>query len=413
MVKFRDYLLIQYKRIFKLLFGIVAMILVVALILSATGMALMYSETYASEKQKYKLGVVGDTEDEMISLGIYMIGTLDESRYMIELVEYDDEAAARDAMRNAELSAYIVITQEFSDALNAMTNDAKLKYYATSGQKGISNVMMDEIALIATNVIIYSETGICTLRQLMKEEGYEKSYRSEKINDMFMVYIAALVTRTSVAEITELGLSDGLSTPAYYFLGILLFFMLLISFCAISYFIGTKDAQYKFMKSKGIKSRAQVIGEYIPFLTINIICVLLIMGLITAAAGSGIVNPEELKNAGITDFGEITLNLIPVCIMFSAFGFMIFELLIGVINKILVAFMLYIGMAYVSGYFYPKPFFPELVQKLGELIPSGIAFSYMGAVLQDHDKTLYLLIMSGYSVAFLLIAIFARRQKIR
>ena len=413
MVRFRDYLLIQYKRIFKLLFGIIAMILVVAMLLSAAGMALMYSETYASEKQKYKLGVVGDTDDEMISLGIYMIGTLDESRYMIELVEYADEEAARNAMRSAEISAYIVITEEFSDALNSMTNDKKQKYYATSGQKGISNVMMDEIALIATNVIIYSETGICTLRQLMKEEGYEKSYRSEKINEMFMVYIAALVTRTSVAEITELGLSDGLSTPAYYFLGILLFFMLLVSFCAISYFIGIKDAQYKFMKSKGINSRAQIIGEYIPFLTINIICMLLTMGLVATAAGSGMVNAEELSKAGIDDFGMIALNLIPVCIMFSAFGFMIFELLIGVINKILVAFMLYIGMAYISGYFYPKPFFPELVQKLGELIPSGIAFSYMGAVLQNGDNQVYLLIMFGYALAFLLIAIFARRQKIR
>ena len=413
MVRFRDYLLIQYKRIFKLLFGIIAMLLAVAMLLSAAGMALMYSETYASEKQKYKLGVVGDTDDEMISLGIYMIGTLDESRYMIELVEYADEEAARNAMRSAEISAYIVITDEFSDALNSMTNDKKLKYYATSGQKGISNVMMDEIALIATNVIIYSETGICTLRQLMKEEGYEKSYRSEKINEMFMVYIAALVTRTSVAEITELGLSDGLSTPAYYFLGILLFFMLLVSFCAISYFIGIKDAQYKFMKSKGINSRAQIIGEYIPFLTINIICMLLTMGLVAAAAGSGMVNAEELKKAGIDDFGMIALNLIPVCIMFSAFGFMIFELLIGVINKILVAFMLYIGMAYISGYFYPKPFFPELVQKLGELIPSGIAFSYMGAGLQYDPQETYLLIMAGYSVVFLGVAIFARRQKIR
>ncbi|WP_081779664.1 ABC transporter permease [Pseudobutyrivibrio sp. MD2005] len=413
MVRFRDYLLIQYKRIFKLLFGIVAMILVVAMLLSAAGFALMYSDTYASENQKYKLGVVGDTDDEMISLGVYMIGTLDESRYMIELVEYEDEEAARAAMRNAEISAYIVITEEFSDALNAMTNDAKLQYYATSGQKGISNVMMDEIALIATHIIIYSETGICTLRQLMKEEGYDKAYRHEKINDLFMVYISALITRTSVAEITELGLSDGLSTPAYYFLGILLFFMLLLSFCAISYFIGTKDAQYKFMKSKGINSRAQVVGEFIPFLTINIICVLIIMGLITAVCSSGMIDEEMLASAGIDDFGMITLNLIPVCVMFSAFGFMIFELLIGVINKILVAFMLYIGMAYVSGYFYPKPFFPEIVQRLGEWIPSGIAFSYMGAGLQYEPQETYLLIMAGYAVVFLGVAIFARRQKIR
>ena len=139
MLKFKDYLTIQYKRIIKLLPGILAMILAVAALLSVIAFALANSEAYNAEKQRYKLGVVGDTDDEMISLGVNMIGTLDESRFMIELVEFDDEASARDAMRNADISAYIVITEAFSDALDAMTNDEKLTYYATSGQKGISN----------------------------------------------------------------------------------------------------------------------------------------------------------------------------------------------------------------------------------------------------------------------------------
>ena len=163
MTKFGDYLLIQYKRIFKLLPGIVAMILVVAALLYAAGFALINSDAYKSEQQRYKLGVVGDTDDEMISLGVYMIGTLDESRYMIELVQYPDEETAKKAMRAADISAYIVITEEFADAIDAMTNDAKLTYYATSGQKGITNIMMDEIAQIATNIIVYSETGILVL----------------------------------------------------------------------------------------------------------------------------------------------------------------------------------------------------------------------------------------------------------
>lgn len=413
MVKFKDYLLIQYKRILKLLPGILAMILVVAFLLSVTGYALVYSDTYASEQQRYKLGVVGDTDDEMISLGIYMVGTLDESRYMIELVEYDDEDAATRALRNADISAYIVITDEFSDALNAMTNDAKLKYYATSGQKGISNVMMDEISSIATHIIIYSETGILTLRQLMKEEGFDKNYRAEKIDDLFMKYISALIVRTKVTEITELGLSDGLSTPVYYFLGILLFFMLLLSFCAISFFLGQKDGRIRFMKSKGIGAFAQVLGEYIPFLSINIICMAVIFGIMAGAIRTGILDSIAPDVNLMKALMEIAGKLLPVSIMFAALGFMIFEILVGVINKILVAFMLYIGMGYVSGYFYPKTFFPAIVQRIGEFIPSGVAFSYMGAVVTDDDTGLYFWIMCVYTVVFLGISVVVRRQKIK
>ncbi len=413
MVKFRDYLIIQYKRIFKLLPGIVAMILVVAALLGAAGVALMYSDAYNEEQQRYKLGVVGDTDDEMISLGVYMIGTLDESRYMIELVEFDDEEAAKDAMRSADISAYIVITEEFSDALNAMTNDSKLKYYATSGQKGISNVMMDEIAAIATNIIVYSETGICTLREIMKQEGFDKATRHENIDDLFMIYLAALMIRTNVAEITELGLSDGLSTPAYYFAGILSFFMLLLSFCAISFFLGQKNAQYKFMGSKGVTARYQIVAEYIPFLTINVLCTAVTLGVMFVVMQMGIFDIQEIAGNTIRNFLNFGIKLIPVCIMFSALGFMIFEILIGVINKILVAFMLYIGMGYVSGYFYPKTFFPELVQKIGEIIPSGVAFGYMGEVLKRGHEEKYLLAMFGYTIAFLIVSMVLRHQKMK
>ncbi|MBR5650263.1 ABC transporter permease [Pseudobutyrivibrio sp.] len=413
MIKFRDYLIIQYKRIFKLLPGIVAMILVIAALLGAAGIALMYSDAYQEEQQRYKLGVVGETDDEMISLGVYMIGTLDESRYMIELVEYDDEEAARDAMRSADVSAYIVITDEFSDALNAMTNDKKLKYYATSGQKGISNVMMDEIASIATNIIVYSETGICTVRQLMKEQGYAKAYRSEKIDELFMLYIASLMVRTNVAEITELGLSDGLSTPAYYFSGILAFFMMLLSFCAISFFLGQKNAQYKFMSAKGITAPYQVAGEYIPFLSINVLCTAITLGVIFTVMGLGIFSMEEFSKGYVSDYIGFGIKLIPVCIMFSALGFMIFEILIGVINKILVAFMFYIGMGYVSGYFYPKTFFPGLVQRIGEIIPSGVAFRYISQILTRGHVGFSCLWMFGYTVVFLVVATGLRQQKIR
>jgi len=413
MAGFKEYLLIQYKRIFKLLPGIIAMILIVAAILSAAGYALIYSETYSMERQRYKLGVVGNTDDEMISLGIQMISTLDESRYMIELIEYDDEAVARQAMRDAQISAYIVITEEFSDALNTMTNDSTLKYYASSGQKGISNVMMDEIASIATYIIVYSETGICTLRDLMKQEGFAKDIRSEKVNELFAIYMTALINRTNVVEMKELGLSDGLSTPVYYFLGILLFFMLLLSFCAISFFLGQKDARIRFMKSKGMGSLTQVVGEYLPFLTINVIAVAIILIIMGVAMSSGLIDMTQFDLDLMSEFSSICIHLLPVAIMFSALGFLIFEILVGVINKILVAFMLYIGMGYVSGYFYPKTFFPDTVQTVGEIIPSGMAFKYMGAVVQSQDSDKYLFVILAYTIIFLGAAVAVRQQKIR
>jgi ABC-2 type transport system permease protein len=167
------------------------------------------------------------------------------------------------------------------------------------------------------------------------------------------------------------------------------------------------------MKSKGIGAFAQVIGEYIPFLSINIICMAVIFGIMAGAVRTGIMDSMAPDVNLMKALMEIAGKLLPVSIMFAALGFMIFEILVGVINKILVAFMLYIGMGYVSGYFYPKTFFPVIVQKIGEFIPSGVAFSYMGAVVTDDDTGLYFGIMCVYTVVFLGISVVVRRQKIK
>ena len=127
----------------------------------------------------------------------------------------------------------------------------------------------------------------------------------------------------------------------------------------------------------------------------------------------GVFNIEEISHNVAAGFLSFAFHLIPVCIMFSALGFMIFEILIGVINKILVAFMLYIGMGYVSGYFYPKTFFPAVVQRIGDILPSGVAFSYMGEVLKRGHYGMFELEMIGYAVLFLVVTTILRQQKIR
>ena len=130
----------------------ICMIALVAILLSAALYGVLNSEKYKSEQIRYKLGLVGGTENEMVDLGVHMLETEDDMQYVLDLVQFDDEEEARAALRNADISAYIVITKEFADAVDSMTNDAKLKYYATSGQKGIANVMMDEIALVASSL---------------------------------------------------------------------------------------------------------------------------------------------------------------------------------------------------------------------------------------------------------------------
>ena len=382
--------------------GIILMIALVAILLSAALFALLNSDAYKSEQMRYKLGLVGSTDNEMIDLGVHLLETEDDMQFVLELVQYEDEAEAQAALRSADISAYIVITDEFADAVDAMTNDAKLTYYATSGQKGISNVMMDEIALVATNIIVPSEKGICTLRDIMAQEGYDKTDTYMAVYEIFMAYVNTMMLRGEISTVTELGISAGLTTPQYYFVSLLLFFLLLVTMCFVAYFIGINHAQHKFFSSKGITPLQQVLGEYISFLTVNIIVALLVAGL--------------AKLTGLGDFigvdigGGFVLRMAIIEALFTGLAFLLYEILEGIINKVLVTFLLYIAGSYASGYFYPRSILPEMMQQVGQWLPTGFAFDYLGGVVTGDGGAFVMMIMIIYVVIFVGASVHIRRR---
>lgn len=408
MIKFGDYFLVQLKRCFKLLPGMLIMIVLVAMVVSAIGYAIFNSEAYKEEQMRYKLGIVGDTSDNMLSMGVNLLENNDDSRFMLEIVQFDAEDDAKDALREGKISAYVLITDEFVNSLNALSNDINLEYFATSGQRGITSVMMDELADIASELVVSSEKGLLVLEQEMKNAGFPAEAINPQIDRLLLLYVGAMLARGDVVEFSELGLSDGLTTPQYYSISLSLFFLLLMSFCSISFFLGKKKATYQFISAKGLGVSWQILAEYLAYFLMNLFCVELILIIVRRLSRLRILSFENGEIIGDMAFVKSEINIIAVMLLFSALGLFIFEVVTGVINKFLAAFIIFIGMAYISGYFYPKSFFPDALQKLGELLPTGVAFTYMGGLHRE-----YILIMVIYTIIFISASIFIRRRKIR
>ena len=166
-----------------------------------------------------------------------------------------------------------------------------------------------------------------------------------------------MLARGDMAEFSELGLANGLTTPEYYSISLSLFFLLLMSFCSVSFFLGKKKATYQFISAKGLKAGWQILAEFLAYFLMNLFCVELILFFVRRFSRMGMLPSENGEIIGDTFLIKSEINIIALVILFSALGFFIFEVVTGVINKFLAAFILYIGMAYISGYFYPKSFF--------------------------------------------------------
>lgn len=428
MIKFGDYFGVQLKRVLRLLPGILLMTVISALLVEAVAYAVLHDENYKNQQMRYKLGIVGSTEDDMLNMGVKLLENDENSQLMLDIIQFEDEDLAKDALRDGEVSAYVLITDEFVDSLNALSNDMNLEYFATSGQRGITNILMDELADIASTLVVSSEKGLLTLEKEMENAGFPSEAINSQIQQLLLLYVAAMVARGNMVEFSELGLSEGLTTPEYYSISLSLFFMLLMSFCSISFFLGKKKATYQFISGKGLGAWQQVLAEFLAYFLMNLFCVELILFFVRRLSGLGLIPSKNGEIIGDTFLIKSEINIIPIVILFSALSFMIFELISGTINKFLAAFILYIGMAYISGYFYPKSFFPDLLQMIGSVLPTGVTFRYMEGLKHESFNSLIsskmiagdyisipqcLLIIAIYSFIFVLSSIFIRGRKIR
>ena len=424
MLGFVDYFLVQLKRILRLFPGILAMALVVALAVFAVFYGIFNSSAYKQQQMKYKLGLVGTADDDMLEMGVSLLENNDESRFMLELVQFDDEEEARNSLRQGKVSGYVLITDEFIDSMNALSNDISLEYFVSSGQRGINNVISEEIADIASNIIVSSEKGLLTLEETLTNAGYPAEYTEFLIGQLLLVYVSSMMSRSDIAEFLELGLSNGLNTGDYYIITLGLFFILMMSFASVSFFLGRNKASFQFISAKGLGPAQQILAEYLVYFLLNLAVVEIILGIIKL-----ICSDKVLSKAGID--GEIIrnsyliksdINIIPAVIIFTALGFFLFNAIDGIISKLLTAFILYMGMAYLSGYFYPASFFPELLQKLGKIFPTGIAFSHVAGYSQpvgylssggglSREFCIYGILI--YTEVFLILSILIRRKQVK
>lgn len=361
------------------------------------------------EKQNYGVAIVGNLEESYLGFGVQAIRTLDDSRYVIDFLVMT-EKGAREAFIADEITGIIIIPDGLVEALVYGRNDVKVKYIVSDGQKGITNILMEEFAKIASTLITHSQAGVFGLQEVMRQEGMYDIFHSAT-DELNMKYINLVLSRTEICGVEELGVSNGLSMMGYLGCGILIFVLILLGITYSPVFARRKIGLARVYKSKGVCESIQVLGEYLAYFLMVLICVAGIALLAGLILMTGIlpIDREESVMLLLRGFGK----LIPVILFLTAMQFLFYEIVSGVVSSVLIQFVLGIGMCYVSGCFYPAGFFPDVVQVVGGLLPTGVAMKYLSGCILEEVSTLHVLGMSLYLVVFIAASIAVRHYKIR
>ena len=130
------YFEVQLKRVMKTFPRQMIVNLLVCLCVGVLMVVFIRDGLSAQDGQKYRIGVVGDMSDSYLGFGITALQSIDDSRFMIELVTMTREEA-RTAFEKGELYAIVQIPEGMMEAIESGANDKRISYIAAEGQKAL------------------------------------------------------------------------------------------------------------------------------------------------------------------------------------------------------------------------------------------------------------------------------------
>lgn len=406
----RKYFYAQLKRVMKTFPRQLIVNLSVCLCVGFLAVVFIRDGFLSQDGQKYRIGLVGDMSDSYLGFGVTAIQSMDDSRFMIELVTMTDKEA-REAFGRGELYAIVQVPEGLMDSIESGANDCPIPYIASEGQKGIGAIVMGEIVDVASTLVTCSQSAIFGMQTIMLEEDMREEFW-DATNMLNLLLIELVINRSGLCDVEVLGLANGLSAEGYYFCSILLFLLLLSGINNSSLFTHKNTHGPRFMKSRGVGAAGQIIGEYLAYLCLMLSCIAAVFILLSFGMERELFTIPEWEGLGAYPLRGFLAVLLPVAAMFAALQLFLYELVTGVVSQILLQFICGIGMGYLSGFFYPSAFFPESMQRIGSLLPTGAALRYVDENVAGKTSAsgLYVLL---YLVLFLILSVLVRRDRIR
>ena len=407
--KIARYLGLQIKRVLRYFPAVFCITLILAVMLGLVGLNMISQEESDEQKKMLEIAVVGNTTDSYLGIGIYALKQLDSSRFAIEIHELSEEEA-RKGLVDGWLTAYVVIPDNFIDSIVRGEN-LSVDYYTRNGQAGLGVMLMQEFTDIVSAMIVDSQNAIY---------GMQSFCRAYSLNDQLWTAtdelniqcIEVILSRTQAYELEILGVSNQLSLFGYYICGLTVLFFLIWGVNGCPLFV-RRDMSMANLLS--VDERGPVIQVICEFLAYFLLMAASLLG-IAALIGAG----SEMIELSTPEWGEVNFRvimsfagkLLPMTAMLTALALMGHELVSNIISGMLLQFLGAIVLGYVSGCFYPSSFFPAGIQKLGALLPSGVAMQYASGCMRSQVSVLNVLFLLGYLILFLAVTVLLRYKKI-
>jgi len=409
-MKKKMYLLLLAKRALKLYPTIIAVTLITLLGIALSAVMILKSNDNPDEKQKVSIGIVGDTSDKALGIGVDVIKDIDSSRLYFDFLNMTEDEAKK-ALEADEIAGYLYIPENFAGSILRMKENVTAQYYLPNKPENLGTVLTREVIDTVSIYITESQRAAAGVHYYVLENELEEDTSPPMTEVSGQIIANALLARNDLYEREYTGIADSLSVGGYYVMGLLLFFMLLWGISCSGIFEKKDLSMTKFLATRGMGACQQIIYEYIVYFLMTFITFLIIFLLLGAAVTGIDTGIPEFKVTTMGDIVMLFFKLTPVMLAISAMQMFMYELVTGTVASTMLQFLSAIVLGYLSGCFYPNYFFPDALRSFIELLPPGAGFAYMRGALLSKFEAGHFFILLAYTLIFIPAAMLLRKRR--
>ena len=391
------YFQLQCKRLLRFLPGILLVTVILAGSLWFAYQLFTQQNANQEENQKFAIGLCGETDDPFLQMGLSALSSFDSSRYAIDVQLMEEQEAVR-TLNKGEIAAYAVIPEGFMDAAFA-GQILPIEFYTTPGATGIVSLVKEELCETITSMLVSSQKGVFGMWDTMVDNGL-RSKTDGQMDRMSLIYVDYIFTRDRIYSLNELGIADALGLEGHVLCGLCVLLSTLICLPLAQQMIPGDRALGQLLSAKGKPAWKQAICDFGAY-GVTLLCVLMVLTV-------GLVFVPQIDN-GLALFGR----LIPVVLLAVCLSFMFYSLSRDLISGVMLQFFASVILCFVSGCLYPVYFFPVLVQRIAQWLPTSLARIYLAGYITGSTPAYTLPVLLGYCAVFVAVGLWSRVRHVQ
>lgn len=378
MKRFYTYFRLEHKKCMYTLPGLLAGLGILVCLLVTCFIGLRAKNQVQTELTP--VGIAMEQDEPYMSAVMSLLRSMDTIQEKYELLETTKENGTRQLERG-EIDVLLIIPPNYVKAMLYGENPTIEIRFGTS-EPTISTFLMKQLSDTVSQIFIQTEAGIYALDEyFLSNHLYGRAEHNQALN---IEYIKRLLARKSIFSTEEIEAEHGLHYSQYYMAVLLLLFVCILCLLSPNAFLPENFMLEKKLTHAGFPPYLQFLGKHLALCChfgSLYLCFLLIISAFVSHFSYAL---PDLTQSGMLHWFLSLLPTVLLVPMICACFQLCHELVKNRTLSTLTLFLSILFLGYLSGFFYPFSFLPEMLQHIAAFLPTRVAFSYAAQCVAEH-----------------------------